>query len=249
MAERRMFAKSIVDSDAFLEMPQSSQLLYFHLGMRADDDGFVNSIKKIISFTGCREDDMKILISKKFIIPFESGVIVIKHWRMNNFLRNDRYKETNYKDEKALLQLDENQAYKLNTQTGIPLVYPDKYSIDKISIDKINNKAQGHKETVLNLIETYNNPILKEALLAFNEMRNKIKKPLTARALNMIIKKLEGLSLDENIQIQIINQSTINCYQDIYPLKQQNNYKNNVFNNDKPRDYNSGGGLFSNGIK
>jgi hypothetical protein len=94
MAEKRMFAKTIIDSDAFLEMPQSTQLLYFHLAMRADDDGFVNNIKSIMRNIGCKEDDAKVLIAKRFIIPFESGVVVIKHWRIHNYIQKDRYKQT-----------------------------------------------------------------------------------------------------------------------------------------------------------
>ncbi len=113
MAQRRMFAKTIVDSDAFLEMPQSSQLLYFHLSMRADDDGFVNQPKAIMRVCGAKDDDLRILIAKKFIIPFESGVVVIKHWRINNYLRSDRYVGTTYQEEKSMLFLDENNAYSL----------------------------------------------------------------------------------------------------------------------------------------
>ena len=80
MAERRMFAKTIIDSDAFLEMPATAQMLYFHLAMRADDDGFINNPKRIMRMIGSGDDDLKLLILKKFIIPFESGVVVIKHW-------------------------------------------------------------------------------------------------------------------------------------------------------------------------
>ncbi len=111
MAERRMFAKTIIDSDAFLDMPQSSQLLYFHLAMRADDDGFINNPKSIMRNVKCSEDDLKLLILKKFLIPFDSGVVVIKHWRIHNYIRGDRYKETKYKEEKATLFLDENNVY------------------------------------------------------------------------------------------------------------------------------------------
>ena len=120
MAERRMFAKTIIDSDAFLDMPLSAQALYFHLSMRADDDGFVASPKRIIKLIGATEDDYKILIAKKFVIPFESGVCVITDWRINNYLRNDRYTETIYKEEKDSLVLDEKGKYNL----GIPLVDP-----------------------------------------------------------------------------------------------------------------------------
>lgn len=124
MAERRMFAKTIIDSDAFLDMPHSTQLLYFHLSMRADDDGFINNPKNIMRTIGCKDDDMKILTTKKFIIPFESGVVVIKHWKIHNYIRNDRYKETKYKEEKNLLRIDENNAYKKAMDTErIPTVY------------------------------------------------------------------------------------------------------------------------------
>ena len=117
MAERRMFAKTIIDSDAFLDMPLSTQALYFHLGMRADDDGFVNSPKKIQRAVGAAEDDLRILISKNFIIPFESGVVVIKHWNINNYIQNDRYHPTTYVEEKSMLHQKENRAYaKLDTE-------------------------------------------------------------------------------------------------------------------------------------
>ncbi len=106
-----MFAKTIIGSDAFLDMPQSTQALYFHLAMRADDDGFVNSPKSIMRLVGCKDDDLKVLSAKKFIIPFESGVIVIKHWRIHNYIAKDRYTETKYKIEKARLSLDENGSY------------------------------------------------------------------------------------------------------------------------------------------
>ena len=111
MAERRMFTKAIIDSDAFLDMPLSTQALYFHLNMRADDDGFVNNPKKIMRMIGASEDDLKVLISKRFIIAFESGVVVIKHWRMHNLLRKDRYNETQYIEERNMLSLKDNGAY------------------------------------------------------------------------------------------------------------------------------------------
>lgn len=114
MAERRMFAKTIIDSDAFLEMPTTSQLLYFHLAMRADDDGFVNKPKSLMRMVGCKDDDLKLLFVKKFLIPFESGVVVIKHWKIHNYIRKDTYTETKYKEEKASLELDENSAYRLS---------------------------------------------------------------------------------------------------------------------------------------
>ena len=122
MARKRMFDLEIVDTDLFLEMPQSTQNLYFHLGMRADDDGFVSNPKKIIRTIGANQDDLKILFSKQFIIPFESGIVVIRHWKLNNYLRKDRYTETIYKEEKKQLVEDENGVYNLMSKVGIPNV-------------------------------------------------------------------------------------------------------------------------------
>jgi hypothetical protein len=139
MAERRMFAKTIIDSDAFLDMPMSARLLYYDLGMRADDDGFVNSPKKIQRVVGASDDDMKLLIAKKFIIPFESGVMVVKHWKINNFIRSDRYIETKYKVEKSMLELDENNSYRLTT--GIPhgsQLVGERDTQDRLGKDSIN---------------------------------------------------------------------------------------------------------------
>lgn len=136
-----MFSKTIVDSDAFLDMPMSTQCLYFHLNMRADDDGFVNNPKRIQRMVGAADDDLKLLIAKSFILSFESGVIVIKHWRMNNYLRNDRYKPTAYQDEKNKLILKENNAYSyIDNDVGIPMGNQmptnGKPSTGKVSIDK-----------------------------------------------------------------------------------------------------------------
>lgn len=113
MASKRMFSLSVIDTDAFLEMPCSTQALYFHLCMRADDDGFVGSPKIITRTVGASEDDLKLLIAKRFVLIFEDGVIVIKHWRMHNTLSVNRYKETAYLEDKALLKLKPNKAYTL----------------------------------------------------------------------------------------------------------------------------------------
>lgn len=156
MAQKRMFDKTITNSDDFLELPDSSQVLYFHLNMNADDDGFVNNWKSILKMTGTKEDDLKILIAKSFVIPFDSGVIVIKHWRINNYLRNDRYKMTNYKDELSMLNVDENGEYLLsNNDIGIPLVYPVKNSIEKNSIDKNNNITDAKQVLSTNIFDYY----------------------------------------------------------------------------------------------
>ena len=118
MAERRMFAKTIVDSDAFLDMPLSTQALYFHLSMRADDDGFVNNPKKIQRMINASEDDLKLLITKRFVLVFDNGVIVIKHWRLHNTLRKDRYKPTIYQEEFKQLRLKEDGGYTERLSSG-----------------------------------------------------------------------------------------------------------------------------------
>lgn len=148
MAERRMFAKTIIDSDAFLDMSLSTQALYFHLSMRADDDGFVNNPKKIQRMIGSGDDEMKMLIAKKFIIPFDSGVCVIKHWRIHNYIQKDRYKETVYKEEKSYLLLKDNKSYKyMGTPCIQDVSIPEtqvrigKDRIGKDSLDKNNNKS------------------------------------------------------------------------------------------------------------
>lgn len=122
MAEKRMFTQKIIDSDAFLDMPLSAQALYFHLNMRADDDGFVNNPKKLQRYIGSADDDLKLLLAKRFVIGFESGVIVIKHWRMHNTLRRDRYSPTHYQEELALLEVKENKAYTERENIGCQLV-------------------------------------------------------------------------------------------------------------------------------
>ncbi len=132
-----MFSLQIVDTDAFLEMPVSSQLLYFHFSMRADDEGFVNNPKKIMKLVGVAEDDMKVLKAKRFILTFESGIVVIKHWLIHNAIRADRFNKTVYDDEKKLLTIKENKAY---TESGCqngnqPAT---QYRLDKISLDNIS---------------------------------------------------------------------------------------------------------------
>lgn len=122
MAERRMFSKQIVESDAFYDMPSDSQALYVHLCMNADDDGFVNNPQKIRRMMGASEDSLKILIAKRFVLAFETGIMVVKHWRMQNSLRKDRYKPTEYTDEKGLLYMKPNGNYTYDEKQGVPLL-------------------------------------------------------------------------------------------------------------------------------
>lgn len=116
MANRRMFSKTVIDSDDFLDMPLTAQALYFHLAMRADDDGFVNNPKKIQRMTGASIDDLNLLIARNFVIVFESGVIVIRHWKLHNYIQKDRYNQTIFQDEKSKLSLEKNGAYTVCVQ-------------------------------------------------------------------------------------------------------------------------------------
>lgn len=183
MAERRMFAKTIIDSDAFLDMSLSTQALYFHLSMRADDDGFVNNPKKIQRMIGCGDDELKMLVAKKFIIPFESGICVIKHWRIHNYIQTDRYKETVYKEEKARLELKDNKAYRC---LDAPCIQPvsktetqdrlGKDRLGKVSIDNsiINNTCSSELQPIIDKWNSLGLQNLKFIKLGTN--RNKLLK-------------------------------------------------------------------------
>ena len=175
MAEKRMFSKKIVESDAFLDMPLSSQALYFHLCMGADDDGFLNAPKRIMRMLGCTKGDLEILARNKFILCFETGIVVIKHWKINNSIRTDRYKPTQYIEEMSQLTVKENNAYTwINPQlsmlfdsvdtNGIPKGYQmdTQYSIDKNrieenSIDKVSieKKREGFARPTLEEVKAY----------------------------------------------------------------------------------------------
>lgn len=140
-----MFAKTIIDSDAFLDMPLSTQSLYFHLSMRADDDGFVNNPKKISRMIGCGEDDLKLLIGKRFLLYFESGVVVIKHWLIHNTIRKDRKTPTNYQDEYKQLDEKDNGSYRKTSDTN---------SLDRVDVTPQPNDNQVATSCPLSVLES-----------------------------------------------------------------------------------------------
>ena len=240
MARRRMFSLDVVDTDKFLDMPSSTQALYFHLGMRADDDGFVSSPKRITKTVNCSEDDLKLLIAKRYLIPFESGVVVISDWKINNWIRTDRKQSTRYKYEKSLLDTN-NYIYALTTekqpsvnQASTKCHTEDSIGKDSIGKDSIEKeprevpKKKTPEETINSTINSYtDNPELKQALIDFIEMRKRMKKPPTIKALKLCLKKLDNLAVDDFIKIKIVNQSTINCYADFYELKNNKSYTKN----------------------
>ena len=155
MAKKRMFNVDIVGSDAFLDLPHTAQALYFQLGMRADDDGFVGNPKTIQRISGTKASDLELLVKKRFLLQFPSGVVVIKHWKINNDIKKDRYSPTVYTDEFQMLSIKENKAYTernanvstLDTEPGQNVSNLDtQYSIDKNRLDKnsIGEKKHAH---------------------------------------------------------------------------------------------------------
>jgi len=165
MANRRMFSLDIVDSDAFLDMPSSAQNLYFHIGMRSDDDGFCANPNKIIKIVSGSTDDLKLLLAKKFLLECNNGVVVVKHWWMHNTKRKDTYKPSNYLLDNPELKIDEKKAYTFNDK-GLPLtsrqlsvnepVTQDKISKDKLSKDniRINRNRDSKDSSVIDGIHT-----------------------------------------------------------------------------------------------
>lgn len=237
MAERRMFAKTIIDSDAFLDMPLSSQALYFHLSMRADDDGFLNNPRKIQKMIGASDDDLKLLCAKRFLIPFESGIVVIKHWRIHNYIQSDRYKPTVYTDEKSQLLIKDNGSYSMECAEPEPICIQSVSNTDTTCIQSVSNldtqerkgkerKEKGKRKDIhaayAAVIDGFtDNEELKATLSEFVTMRSMINKPMTEKALSLLIAKLKGMSTDNDTQIAILNQSILHNWQSIYPLKEK----------------------------
>ena len=173
MAERRMFAKTIIDSDAFLDMPPAAQLLYFHLAMRADDDGFVNKPKSILRLTGCTEEDLKYLAEEKFLIPFDSGVVVVRHWHVHNYIRKDAYTETFCKTEKALLSIDNFNAYSTDVSDSSTQVRLGKDRLGKDRLGK-SRGADDSGDAAMQPARRFAPPSLDEVMSYCDQRGNKI---------------------------------------------------------------------------
>ena len=211
MAERRMFAKTIIDSDTFIDMPLSTQALYFHLSMRADDDGFINNPKKIMRMIGASEDDYKLLCVKRFIIPFDSGIVVIKHWRMHNYIQKDRYKPTVYTEEKASLELKENGAYteciqdvyKMDTQVRLGKASKElgEYSVVEGSGDGYNGNGKNVDNTVDNSFEYVGGQIGKGVVILTNAQRDALLDKLGIDAFNHYVEKLASFIIDKDAKV------------------------------------------------
>lgn len=149
MAQRRMFSKKIVETDFFMEMSPTAKLLYFYLNMSADDDGFVGNPKTIKLISGATDDDLKILIAKQFIIPFESGVVVIKDWKIHNYIQKDRYNQTQYLDEKKQLLVEENGTYTKCIQDVSSLDTQVRLGKSKDRLGKSNNNMSDKSDDVI----------------------------------------------------------------------------------------------------
>ena len=156
MAQRRMFSRKITESDQFLDMPMSAQSLYFHINMQADDDGFVGNVKTIKRMIGASDDDLKLLIAKQFLIPFETGIVVIRDWKIHNYIQKDRYTETFYQQEKAQLETVENKQYQKmdteciqNVSSSDTQVRLGKDRLGKDSQDNTNEHSDKPNESVL----------------------------------------------------------------------------------------------------
>ena len=215
MAERRMFTKKIIDSDAFLDMPLSTQSLYFHLNMRADDDGFINNPKKIMRMIGASEDDLKVLIGKRFILTFDNGIVVVKHWRMHNLLRKDRYTETQYIEEKNKLLLKDNGVY---TEAEETTWQPNgnqmatQYSIGKDSIGK-DRLVEGsglattdNEQTVDNsvdnsIFEFMGGTLGKGVVLLTEEQKDALLDKLGIDGFNYYVEKLARFIIDKKATV------------------------------------------------
>ena len=181
MANRRCFSMSVVDTDAFLDMPCSAQNLYFHIGMRSDDDGFCSNPMKIIKIVNASNDDLKLLIAKKFLLECNNGVVVVKHWWLHNTMRKDTYKPSNYLGDNPELKLDTNKAYTFS-ENGIPL--PNRQLSVNEPLPQIKiNKTKLNED---NLIET-NSIQDKEELIDSNKGDNPHLHAFTQPLVNKLI--------------------------------------------------------------
>ena len=212
-----MFAKTIIDSDAFIDMPLSTQALYFHLSMRADDDGFINNPKKIMRMIGASDDDFKVLCLKKFIIPFDSGIVVIKHWKIHNYIQKDRYKPTVYSEEKNQLGTKENGAYteciqdvySLETQVRLGELSQGEFrvvegseNVYKENDTNSNEKTENVDKNVDNSsFELMGGTLGKGVVLLTEEQKDALLDKLGFDAFNHYIEKLATFIIDKEAKV------------------------------------------------
>ena len=232
IAERRMFCKEFISGDDFLDLPATTRDLYFFLSMNADDDGFVNSPKNLQRLTGANSKNLQELIDKDFIILFDSGVVLIKHWLVHNKLRKDRYKETRFKDEKSLVTINNKDEYILVTEEIISgnqktkscteetkSCIAGKVSVVKDSIGKESIVKDRKRKPTVSDLEKFNiSEKVKEKLLEFTEYRKEIKKPISERSFKTNAKRCEKYyqKYGQNPIISVIDDSIANGWQGIF---------------------------------
>lgn len=263
MARRRMFSLDVVDTDKFMDMPPTTQNLYFHLGMRADDDGFVSSPKKVAMICGSCATDLQLLVSNDFIIPFENGVILITDWKANNYLRKDRYTESRFKEYLDTVEVDNDKYIVAASSTSLTCGIPkdnqtvdkrhtdgchrlgkDRIELGKDSKSTMDRSASGKdvenqnvKDRKHDQIKYSDDPELDEAIHEFIKFRKGVKKPMSDRAITLMMNKLESLSHDKHEQVQILNQSIMQGWTGLYALKDDDKSRGqsrSVHNNQQP---------------
>lgn len=219
-----MFDIDFVDADAFLDMPATSQLLYFHLGLRADDDGFIHNPKRVMRSCGGTEDDLRILIAKKYLIPFDSGIVVIKHWKLHNKIPKDRYKETNYQDEKAMLTLNDNDSYTLCIQ-DVNKMYPQvrvgkgrqgKDRVVEVS-ENGNNEIDNDVENSIegkSVLEYMGGTLGKNVVLLTEAQKDALLEKLGLDAFNHYVDKLSTFIIKRNAKVGNHYQTILEWYEE-----------------------------------
>ncbi len=202
MAERRMFAKTIMLSDEFLDMSLGARCLYQTIGMLADDDGFVNNVKSIMRQVGATIDDLNLLVSKKFLIQFENGIVAVKHWKVHNYIQKDRYKETKYLKEKSMLLIDERSIYSLDVSKMDTQVRLGKVSLvlgkDSGSGSEDDN---GGTDTEDRAFEFFGGTLGKNVVLLTPAQQDSLLEKLGLDAFNFYMDKLSTFIIEKNAKV------------------------------------------------
>lgn len=204
MAERRMFAKTIVLSDDFLDMPTSTRCLYFGLGMVADDDGFINNPKSVVRQVGASIDDLNLLVAKRFVLSFDSGVIAIKHWKIHNYIPKDRYKETKYLDEKSSLTVDERGAYteciqnvyKMDTQVRV-----GKDRLGQVRVVEVSEDGDNDNDPESQVFEFQRGKLGKGVVLLTEEQNDALLDKLGLDAYDHYVEKLATFIIKNDAKV------------------------------------------------
>jgi len=228
MADRRMFTKKVTDDENFFALSSSAQALYLHLSMSSDDDGFCNQISVSMFKAHASVQDLQALLEKRYIYQFENGVIVIKHWRMANALRKDRYTPTAFQEELAMLDIKENGSYTWlpdGCQVVANRLPQDSIGKDSVEEDSVVKESKGKKKEPTVYYPT--DDLLNQAFTDYVEMRKKIKSPMTERAVQLAMGNLEKLSGGDNdTAIQILEQSIMNSWKGLFALKEDKQQSN-----------------------